>query len=280
MERKKPTPVAQPVRIAKALAQAGVASRRDADKLIAEGVVKVNGKVVFDPATKVLPTDKLMVEGQPVHQKPLTGAGSKPRLFLLNKPMGVMVTARDPDGRPTIYDMLPKRGLPRLIPVGRLDFNSEGLLLLTTDGDLAQKLMRPSSGIARKYRVRAFGYMSHTQMERIRDGVTIYGTHYQGADIELEHETDTKNKWYRVTLHEGKNREIRRMFEFFRCTVNRLIRTHYGPFKLTDLPPRAAMVEVPFGKLEKLMKQLEKQKAEPAGTAPAAAKKPARRTFR
>lgn len=238
------------MRLNKFLQEAGVGSRRKAEALVADGLVTVNG-ITAIPTTEVKPGDKVEVDGKPVEPK----TAALPRLFIYHKPIDVLVTASDPQGRTTIYDVMPK-GLPQVVPVGRLDVNSEGLLLLTTDGRVAQYLMHPSSGFERVYRVRVFGALTDLAVEKIRKGVKVNGVQYQGARVELEKKTDGKNRWYRVSLNEGKNREVRKIFLHFRCTVNRLIRVSYGPFKLGTLPKGVAM-EVPASSVKTLMKKME-----------------------
>lgn len=239
------------MRLNKYLQEAGVGSRRKAEALVADGKVKVNGEIA-KPTTVVKAGDKVEVDGGAVEAK----TAPVPRLFLYHKPVDVLVTASDPKGRTTIYDVMPK-GLPQVVTVGRLDVNSEGLLLLTTDGRLAQFLMHPSSAFERVYRVRVFGALTEAAIAKIRKGGVIDKVRYQGAEVELEKQTDGgKNRWYRVVLHEGKNREVRKIFLHFRCTVNRLIRVKYGPFQLGTLPKGVAM-EVPVHSVKKLMKQMD-----------------------
>ena len=247
------------MRLNKFLQEAGVGSRRKAEALVAEGRVSVNG-VVAGPTVEIKDGDKVAVDGAELKPK----AAPLPRLFIYHKPIDVLVTASDPQGRTTIYDVMPK-GLPQVVPVGRLDVNSEGLLLLTTDGRLAQYLMHPSSGFERIYRVRVFGALSELAVERIRKGVKVNGVQYQGARIALEKETaGGKNRWYRVSLNEGKNREVRKIFLHFRCTVNRLIRVSYGPYKLGTLPKGVAM-EVPASSVRNLMRKMEAADAKTPG---------------
>lgn len=224
------------MRLNKYLQQAGVGSRREAERLIAEGLVTVDGRMA-EVTTEV--TDGATVKVRGVLVAP--NAAPLPRVFLYHKPPGVIVTARDHEGRKTLYDALAEldvqKKLPRLMPVGRLDLNSEGLLLLTTDGQLAQTLMNPSTALERVYRVRVFGGLNGKQLELFRKGVKISDIEYRGAKIEEEHVSDSgKNRWYKVTLTEGKNREIRRIFEHFGCEVNRLQRVRYATFDLNSLP--------------------------------------------
>jgi 23S rRNA pseudouridine2605 synthase len=218
-------------RIAKLLARAGVASRRDVERMIAEGRIANEGKTVDTPATLLVSQHGVTVDGKPV--KPPAPA----RLFRFHKPAGLLTTARDPKGRPTIYDRLP-RDLPRLMPVGRLDFTTEGLLLLTTDGELKRALELPSTGVPRTYRARAHGNVTQAQLEALIEGVEIEGIRYGSIDANIERRTGT-NVWIELTLTEGKNREVRRVLEYLGLAVNRLIRTQYGPFALGDLPAGA-----------------------------------------
>jgi 23S rRNA pseudouridine2605 synthase len=221
-------PPREPQRIAKLLARAGIASRREIERMIAEGRIAIDGQRVEKPATLLTSLKGVTVDGQPVK------APTSARLFRYHKPAGVLTAASDPKGRPTIYDRLPK-GLPRLIPVGRLDMNTEGLLLLTTDGGLKRQLELPSSGVERTYRARAFGTISQDQLEKLIEGVEIDGMNYGRIDANLERRTG-RNGWIEMKLTEGKNREVRRVLEHFGLKVSRLIRTAYGPFPLGDLP--------------------------------------------
>ncbi len=215
-------------RIAKLLARAGIASRREVERMIADGRVAIDGKVLDTPATLVASLHGVTVDGTPVE------APRPARLFLFHKPTGVLTTERDPKGRPTIYDRLP-RDLPRLIPVGRLDYNTEGLLLLTTDGGLKRQLELPATGVERAYRARAYGNVTQAQLEELIEGVTIDGIRYGSIDANLERRTGA-NVWIELVLTEGKNREVRRVLEHLGLEVSRLIRTRYGPFVLGDLP--------------------------------------------
>lgn len=239
------------------LQRAGVGSRREAERLIADGVVKVDGQVatvttVTDENSVVSVRDEVVkVDGAPL-----------PRVFMYHKPTGVIVTARDHEGRKTLYEALEEidaeKKLPRLMPVGRLDLNSEGLLLLTTDGGLAQTLMSPATALVRVYRVRVFGELKPKQLEMFRKGMTIGDIWYRGANVELEKTGESgKNRWYRVELTEGKNREIRRIFEHFGCEVNRLVRVQYGMFELGELP-RGQLKEVGVTQVVKLVESLQK----------------------
>ncbi|QPQ55470.1 rRNA pseudouridine synthase [Allosphingosinicella flava] len=223
----------EPQRIAKLLARAGVASRRDIERMIEERRIAINGVAVEKPATLLTSLHGVTVDGQPVQ------APAPARLFRFHKPTGVLTAARDPKGRPTIYDRLPK-SLPRLMPVGRLDMNTEGLLLLTTDGELKRQLELPSTGVERTYRARVFGDVSQEQLEELIHGVEIEGVRYGAIDANLERRTG-RNGWVEMKLTEGKNREVRRVLEYLGLQVSRLIRTSYGPFHLGDLP--AGMVD-------------------------------------
>ncbi|MFN6955581.1 MAG: pseudouridine synthase [Acetobacteraceae bacterium] len=222
-------------RIAKWLARAGVASRRDAEKLILEGRVRLNGRTVGAPATFVAAGDAVAVDGKPVAPPDRT------RLFRYHKPPGLVTTHRDPEGRPTVFERLPP-GLPRLISVGRLDLTSEGLLLLTNDGELARRLELPAHGWARRYRVRVHGRVDEAALAALKHGITVDGVAYGPIEAGLDSRQGT-NAWLTVVLREGRNREIRRVMEHLGLTVTRLIRVAHGPFKLGDLP-RGAVEEV------------------------------------
>lgn len=234
------------------LQQAGVGSRREAERLLAAGAITINGKPAT-PITVVNDGDKVQVNGRTV----TPASAPLPRVFLYHKPVGVIVTARDHEGRTTLYEALPP-GLPRIMPVGRLDLNSEGLLLLSTDGALNQTLMSPTTALEREYRVRVFGELTEAQLNKFRAGVTVKGVAYGSAKVFAEKGTaEGRNRWYKVVLTEGKNREIRKIFQHFGCTVNRLIRVRYGAFKLGALP-RGVVAELPPQQVKVLMKNLEK----------------------
>ena len=218
-------------RIAKLLARAGVASRREVERMIAEGRVALNGEKLSTPATLIEDLSGVTVDGKAV--RPATAT----QLFRFYKPQGTITAERDPRGRPTIYDRLPA-GLPRLMPVGRLDFMTEGLLLLTNDGELKRQLELPRTGVVRTYRARAFGKVTQTQLEDLADGVTIEDVHYGSINANLERRTGS-NCWIEMSLTEGKNREVRRVLAFLGMQVSRLIRTAYGPFTVEDLQPGA-----------------------------------------
>ncbi|NNC73325.1 MAG: rRNA pseudouridine synthase [Sphingomonadaceae bacterium] len=225
----KPKSPARPKqRIAKLLARAGVASRREVERMIEAGRVALDGKTLDTPVTLLASLHGVTVDGEPVKQ-PIPA-----KLYRFHKSAGVLTTERDPGGRRTIYDTLPK-GLPRVMPVGRLDMNTEGLLLLTNDGGLKRLLELPRNGVERIYRARAFGEVSQDQLEALIDGVTIEGVRYGSIDANLERRTG-RNQWIEMKLTEGKNREVRRVLEHLGLKVNRLIRTAYGPFWLDDLP--------------------------------------------
>ena len=218
-------------RIAKLLARAGIASRREIERMIAEGRVARDGVVIDTPATVLPSLHGITVDGQPV------AAPAPARLFLYHKPPGLLVTERDPRGRTTIYDRLPT-DLPRVVPVGRLDLNTEGLLLLTTDGGFKRQLELPATGVERSYRARAYGNVTQAQLEELIEGIEIEGIRYGSIDANIERRTGA-NVWIEMTLTEGKNREVRRVLEHLGLQVSRLIRTRYGPFVLGDLPPGA-----------------------------------------
>ncbi len=223
-------------RIAKRIAASGVCSRRDAEKLILEGRVQVNGERITSPALNVSDSDSIKVDDK-VITKP-----KRARLWMYHKPTGVLTTHKDQEGRPTVFEQLPAH-MPRVISVGRLDMNSEGLLLLTTSGTLARALEHPSTGLKRRYRVRVFGKPTNRELESLAKGVTVDGVHYGSIIAKLEREMES-NSWIDVVLSEGKNREIRNVFSHLGYTVNRLIRTHYGDFELDDLA-RGVVKEMP-----------------------------------
>jgi 23S rRNA pseudouridine2605 synthase len=221
----------EPQRIAKLLARAGVASRREIERMIDERRIAIDGVALETPATLIASLHGVTVDGEPVE------APRPARLLVFHKPTGLLVTERDPKGRPTIYDTLP-RSLPRVVPVGRLDLNTEGLLLLTTDGGLKRQLELPASGVERTYRARAYGDVSQETLETLIEGIEIEGVRYGSIDANLERRTGA-NVWIELTLTEGKNREVRRVLEHLGLKVSRLIRTRYGPFVLADMPPGA-----------------------------------------
>ena len=238
-------------RIAKLLARAGVASRREVERMIAEGRVALNGKALETPAT-ILPSLRgVTVDGKPI------AAPEPPRLFAFNKPPGLLTAERDFSGRPTIYNALRNalpQGTPRLMPVGRLDFNTEGLLLLTNDGELKRAMELPKSGIPRTYRARAQGEVSQAALEELIEGLTIDGVRYGSIDANLESRSGRQN-WIELTLKEGKNREVRRVLEHLGLQVSRLIRVAYGPFALGELA-RGTAVEIRQKDVEQFRKHL------------------------
>jgi 23S rRNA pseudouridine2605 synthase len=224
-------------RIAKVIARAGAASRRDAERLIAAGRVAVNGATIDSPALNVTARDVVAIDGVPL------AAPERARLFRFHKPLRCIVAARDPEGRPTIYDALPP-GLPRLMPVGRLDWNSEGLLLLTNDGGLKRHLELPATAWIRRYRVRAFGMPPDAAaIARLEAGIEIDGVRYGRIETVIDRRQGD-NVWLTMSLREGRNREIRRVLERLGLQVNRLIRVAYGAFQLGQLAP-GAIEEVP-----------------------------------
>ena len=223
-------------RIAKVIARAGLASRREAENWIAAGRVAVNGAVIGSPALNVTAGDRISVDGEPLPAREPT------RLFLYHKPRGLMTTHADPQARPTIFQKLPSN-LPRLISVGRLDFNTEGLLLLTNDGALARALELPATGCLRRYRVRAHGSVTQAELDALRDGVTISGIHYGAIEATVER-LQGSNLWLGFAIREGKNREVRNVLGHLGLTVARLIRVSFGPFQLAELA-LGAFEEVP-----------------------------------
>ncbi len=245
------------------LQKAGIGSRREAERMIEAGQVTVNGAKA-QVTTPVEEGDEVRVAGKAVsvETRPV------PRMFMLNKPVDVLVTNKDPEGRKTIFDLPVLKpptwtsSMPRVMNVGRLDVNSEGLLLLTSDGPLAQKMMKPETGLKRVYRVRVHGRLKEGDLKKLAEGVTVDGIRYRGADVVEDREPSGRNTWYRIVLTEGKNREIRKLMEHFGCVVNRLIRVQYGPFELGTLPI-GALREVPYHEVNKLIASLE-GKAAPA----------------
>ena len=216
-------------RIAKVIARAGRASRREAERMIVEGRVTVNGEVIDRAALNVTDADKVTVDGTPLE------APEAARLWLYHKPTGLVTTTRDEQGRPTIYDDLPD-DLPRVMSVGRLDLNSEGLLLLTNDGGIKRKLELPSTGWLRKYRVRVNGRPTDEVLKPLREGIEVEGQKFQPMQVSLDRQQGA-NAWLTVGLREGKNREVRRAMTDIGLTVNRLIRVSYGPFQLGQMKP-------------------------------------------
>ncbi|WP_297580248.1 pseudouridine synthase [Devosia sp.] len=241
-------------RLAKVIARAGLCSRRDAEGWIADGRVAVNGKKVLTPAFNVTSRDKIEVDGLPLAARQGT------RVWLYHKPAGLVVTEKDPEGRPTIFEELDKKGLPRVLTVGRLDINTEGLLLLTNDGGLKRVLELPSTGWLRRYRVRAFGQVTQAQLDALKNGISVDGVQYGPITATLEREQGS-NVWLLLGLREGKNREVKNVLGSLGLEVNRLIRVSYGPFQLGDLAEGG--VEVVKSRM--LRDQLGKKLAESAG---------------
>ncbi len=226
-------------RIAKLLARAGVASRREVERMIADGRIAIDGKVLDTPATLLENLRGVTVDGKPVASPEPT------RLFAFHKPPGLITAERDPRGRPTIYDALRNalpKGAPRVMPIGRLDYNTEGLLLLTNDGGFKRLLELPANAVERTYRARAHGEVTQAQLEALIEGITIDGVHYGRIDANLERRTGA-NQWIELTITEGKNREVRRVLEHLGLKVNRLVRTAFGPVALGDLP-RGQAIEI------------------------------------
>ncbi len=245
-------------RIAKVIARAGLCSRREAERLIAQGRVTLDGAVLDSPAVSVGPEARIAVDGDALP------AAAPTRLWRYHKPAGILTTASDPQGRPTLYDRLPG-ALPRVMPVGRLDLNSEGLLLLTNDGGLKRRLELPATGWARRYRVRVYGRVEDKALAALSKGVTVAGVDYGPITARLDSRSGA-NTWLTMALSEGKNREVRRVCEHLGLKVNRLIRIAYGPFQLGKLAP-GDLEEVPAKVL-----------AEQLGAAPGKAAPGGRRT--
>ncbi len=240
-------------RIAKLLARAGIASRREVERMIEEGRVKIGDEVVTTPATLLTSLKGVSVDGK------MVGPIAAPRLFRFHKPAGLITAERDPTGRPTIYTALRNampKDAPRVMPVGRLDVNTEGLLLMTNDGELKRALELPSTGIPRTYRARTFGDITQARLEELMEGIEIDGVRYGPINANLERSAN-RNKWIELTLTEGKNREVRRVLEHLGLEVSRLLRTSYGPFELADLQ-RGSVEEIPQVMVERFRKTLKK----------------------
>ncbi len=245
-------------RIAKLLARAGVASRREIERMIGDGRITLDGKPVETPATFLTSLRGVSVDGKPV------AAPEPTQLFAFHKPTGLITAERDPAGRATIYSALTNalpKDTPRLMPIGRLDLNTEGLLLLTNDGALKRLMELPANGIPRTYRARAFGDVVQDQLEALIEGVEIDGVRYGSIDANLERSGSAagKNQWIEMTITEGKNREVRRVLEYLGLKVNRLIRTAYGPFNLGELA-RGRAQRIRKGDLDRFMSTLKKSR--------------------
>lgn len=226
---------ARPERIAKAMARAGLCSRRDAEKWIEAGRVSVNGKVLITPAVTVTPADLVEVDGKPLPER------EQARLWRYHKPSGLVVSHRDEKDRESVFDKMPE-GMPRVISIGRLDINTEGLLLLTNDGELARLLELPATGWVRRYRVRAHGEVEQPALDALKDGLMVEGVQYGPIEAKLDKQQGG-NVWLTISLREGKNREVKRICEHLGLKVNRLIRVSFGPFQLGELA-RGAVDEV------------------------------------
>jgi 23S rRNA pseudouridine2605 synthase len=221
----------EPMRIAKAMARAGLCSRREAERWIADGRVSVNGKLLKTPACEVSASDKIIVDGRPLP------AAEPARLWRYHKPKGLVTTHADPQGRPTVFEKMPPE-MERVISIGRLDFNTEGLLLLTNDGGLARHMELPSTGWLRRYRVRAKGRVTPADLEKLKGGVEIDGMEYGPVEAAVD-SVQGANMWLSIAIREGKNREVRKILGHLGLEVNRLIRTSFGPFQLLDMAPGA-----------------------------------------
>ncbi len=237
-------------RIAKLLARAGVASRREVERMIEAGRISIDGKVLDTPATIIPNLNGVTVDGKTV------GKPQPARIFCFHKPAGLLTAERDFSGRGTIYDALVNalpKDAPRVMPIGRLDINTEGLLLMTNDGELKRAMELPSNAIPRTYRARAYGDVTQSQLEDLMDGITIEGVRYGPINANMERKTG-RNQWIEMTITEGKNREVRNVLEYLGLEVNRLMRTEYGPFTLGDIK-RGLAVEVPQNDVERYRKQ-------------------------
>ncbi len=251
----RPLAEAKPERLQKVLAQAGIGSRREMDQWIAEGRVTVNGEVA-QPGQSVVPTDKVKIGGRLINIR-FTGSSRPPRVLMYHKPEGEIVSRDDPDGRPSVFAALPRMRGGRWINVGRLDFNTSGLLLFTTSGDLANKLMHPSSQLVREYAVRVLGELTLEAQQQLLKGVELEDGPANFAAL-VDAGGEGANKWYRVTIFEGRNREVRRMFEAVGCTVSRLIRVRYGPFVLPPQLKRGRCQELTETEVKALLREMEK----------------------
>ena len=229
-------------RIAKFLASSGVASRRESEKIILDKRVEVNGRIISSPAFDIKDGDQVNVDGKPIKRS------NNLRVFLFNKPQGYLVTTKDPVGRKTIYDLFPKK-LKKIITVGRLDYNSEGLIILTNNGDFSRFLELPSNQFLRTYKVRVHGNIDKEKLSNLSNGITLKGIKYKSIEASLE-KTNKSNAWLLMKLKEGKNKEIRRICESFDLKVNRLIRISYGPFNLGKIN-KTEIIEVSYGFLRR-----------------------------
>ena len=232
-------------RIAKIIARAGLASRREAERLILDGRVKVNGNIINSPALNLTINDAIEVDGKLLSQPEET------RLWIYHKPVGLISTSKDEKNRPTIFDNLPKE-MPRVLSIGRLDLNSEGLLLLTNDGELKRCLELPSTGWLRRYRVRVKGRLNDSMLEPLRQGIFVEGTHFKPMEISFDRQTGA-NAWLSIGLREGKNREIRKALAFVGLPVNRLLRISFGDFELGKLK-KGEVQEVRLSRVKNLLK--------------------------
>ena len=226
------------------MARAGLCSRREAEQWITDGRVRINGSVLQSAAVPVAENDIVEIDGKPLPQK------EKTRLFMFHKPAGLLTASKDDRGRATVFDALPE-GLPRLISVGRLDLNSEGLLLLTNDGALSRHLELPGTGLTRTYSVRVFGTLDEAALDNLKNGIEVEGVRYGAIDIRIK-PGKGRNHWLEVSLQEGKNREIRKVMAALDLSVNRLIRTSFGPFKLGSIKPND-VVEIAYSRFERFI---------------------------
>lgn len=238
------------MRIAKKIAESGAASRREAERLIAEGRVSVNGKVITTPVFFVDDSHKITIDGKPIEKK-----SKKLVVWKMNKPRGYLTTKRDPKGRKTVFDLFPQTN-ERLLYIGRLDYNSEGLLLFTNDGNFSRKLELPSTGLSRSYKVRFHGNLTKEKIEKLKNGITVNEIRYSPIDVKIIKQ-DKSNNWAILTLKEGKNREIRKVLESLGCIVNRLIRISYGTVTLGNLLP-GKIDKLSENEIQKLVKATEK----------------------
>ena len=235
-------------KISKFIAHAGICSRRQAEELVLNGRIKINDIIVTTPSTRIIESDIIKLDDKIIKKL------SKLRMWIFHKPREVITTNFDPEGRQTVYDILPDLG-ERLISVGRLDYNSEGLLLFTNNGELARLLEMPSTGLPRKYRVRIYGRLTQEIIDLLKNGLNIDGVQYKSIIIEHDNSFESGNQWITVTLLEGKNREIRRVLEYFDIQVSRLIRISYGPFELHDLEA-GKIIEISSSNLSQICKAL------------------------